>query len=77
MRDLSYAEALRALNRTAWDAVTASKGIVTEDNPDYRALRELARETDRLVDELPSRVDADYRGEVPALRSALVQGARI
>jgi hypothetical protein len=76
MRNLPYAEALRALNRAAWDAVTASKGIVTEGNPDYRALRELARETDWLVDELPSRLDADFRGDVPALQSALVQGAR-
>jgi hypothetical protein len=76
MRNLSYADALRALNRAAWDAVTASKGVVTEGNPDYRVLRDMARETDRLVDELPSRM-ADFSGEVPALQSALVQGARI
>lgn len=73
---MTYPEALRALNKAAWNAVTASKGAVVESNPDYRALRELARETDRLVDELPSRT-ADFRGEVTALQSALVHGARL
>jgi hypothetical protein len=51
---MTYAEALRALNKAAWDVVTASKGVVLSDNPDYRAIRELVRETDRLVDALPA-----------------------
>lgn len=68
-----YAEALRALNKAAHAAVRSSKGIVTADSPDYQALRLLARETDRLVDELPSDSDRyDFRGETPVF---VVEGA--
>lgn len=74
---MTYADALRALNKAAWNAVTASKGIVTPDNPDYQALRNLARETDRLVDELPSDRDRyDFRGETPVFLPDVI-GARL
>jgi len=70
---MTYHEALRALNKAAWNAVTASKGIVTADSPDYQALRNIASETDRLVDELPSDRDRyDFRGETPVF---VVEGA--
>jgi hypothetical protein len=77
MRKLTYGEALRALNSAAWDAVTASKGIVTEGNPDHQALRLLVRETDRLVDELPSdRSRYDFHGETPVFEPEVL-GARL
>lgn len=73
---MSYPESLRALNHAAWDAVHASKGIVTTDHPDYQALRALCRETDRLVDELvlsssTARAVSHLGDAVPVLQSAM------
>lgn len=71
MRNVSYAEALRALNNLAYDA---AKSCPTEDGK--RQLRQICFQLDALVEALPSRL-SDFRGEVPALQSALVEGARL
>lgn len=68
---MTYPEALRALNSAAYAAARAC-----HDEDEKRQLKQICFETDALVDALPSRI-ADFCGEVPALQSALVHGARI
>jgi len=58
----SYQDALRALNRAAYAAASACKSEVEKNK-----LKQICFETDALVDALPSRLDADFRGEPPAL----------
>lgn len=69
---MTYPEALRALNHAAYAAASACKS-----EPEKAKLKQICFETDALVDALPSRLEADFRGEVPALRSALVTGAQL
>lgn len=68
---MTYPEAIRALNNLAYDA---AKACPTEE--EKRQLRQICFQLDALVDALPSRT-ADFRGEVPALQSTLVHGARL
>ncbi|WP_416066065.1 hypothetical protein ACK9YZ_06855 [Rhizobium sp. ZK1] len=68
---MSYPEALRALNQAAYAAARAC-----QNEDEKRQLKRICFETDELVDALPSRM-ADFCGEVPALQSALVEGARL
>lgn len=68
---MTYAEALRALNQAAYAAARAC-----QNEDERRQLKRICFETDVLVEALPSRI-ADFCGEVPALQSALVAGARL
>lgn len=52
----TYAQSIRTLNKAAWDAIRASKGVVTSDQPEWDKLRQMCRDTDRMVDDLPSAV---------------------
>ncbi len=68
---MTYAEALRALNSAAYAAARAC-----QNEDEKRQLKQICFDTDALVEALPSRM-SDFRGEVPALQSALVHGARL
>lgn len=48
---MTYLEAIRALNEAAYAAIKASKDTTALPNIDRQALRQIARETDRLFEE--------------------------
>ncbi|MEL6467066.1 MAG: hypothetical protein AAFQ58_19060 [Pseudomonadota bacterium] len=47
---MSYAEAIRALNKAAYDALVAGRDTTELPSIDRHSLRLIAWETDRLVD---------------------------
>lgn len=61
---MKYAEAIRALNKAAYDAIRAGRDTTALPGIDRHTLRLIAGETDRLVDyeknsgEHPSRIEA-------------------
>ncbi len=52
-------EALRALNKAAYDAYSAGKDTTMHPDLDRQSLREIMRATDNLVDENAPRVKVE------------------
>ena len=48
----TYPEAMRALNKAAYDAIRACRDTTMWPDVDRRYLRELATKTDKMVDDL-------------------------
>lgn len=51
--EMTYAQAIRRLNEAAYDAIRTCADTVQYPDVDRQALREIARQTDRMVDEAP------------------------
>ncbi|ULJ73634.1 hypothetical protein [Rhizobium gallicum] len=75
----TYAQAIRELNNAAHNAIRACKDTIEYPMVDRQTLRELAALTDKLFDDAVTEgyvtFQHDFKGEPPALASALVHGA--
>lgn len=55
---MTYEQAIRSLNEAAYAAIRACKDTTMHPDVDRQALRSIARETDRLVDEYAFAISA-------------------